>query len=154
VVARPLTLLAALALSACTAPELATRGNAQPVVMPAYDGGRVDQFASLAQRWHATGRPIHIASRCDSACAILASLPTACLTRTGSIGLHKPSLAIVTGGQVYFMGPDDNPQFYSNVTPRIAATVRAMEYNWSDPTAFPVRVTYRTAPQYGVKQCE
>jgi hypothetical protein len=156
-------LIAALALSACAPATVdVSQGrvvdvlahHTGPLVLPPYAGGNVAQFTSLARRAHATGRLIVIRHQCDSACAILASLPTACLDRGARIGLHQQFLVIREGGRVHNMGPTDDPAFYGNVTPQIAAKVRGLPFDWSDPYRMTAYITWADAPAYGVKQCQ
>jgi hypothetical protein len=127
--------------------------SSRPIVLPPYAGGSPAKFLDLANRLEATGRKIIIRYRCDSACAILASLPSACLDEGADIGLHHPYLVLLVNDQVFHMGPSDSPEFFDNVTPEISSKIKELNFNWDDPSEILFRITYETAPEFGINQC-
>jgi hypothetical protein len=144
---RPLILLATLALTACTAPELSSRAD-HTITRDA--GGAIADYAARADRMRQTGARVVIDGVCASACAMLASLPTACVTRRGKIGLHYPILML--NGKPF--APADPAQYFARLTPAMAQAVQARGYDWGNPMALTVTVTHETAPQYGVARCQ
>jgi hypothetical protein len=83
-------LIAALALSACAAPDVSTRAH----TVRNDNGGEIAAYIARADRLR--GQAVVITGECHSACAVLASLPTACLARGARVGLHRPYF--VAGG--------------------------------------------------------
>jgi hypothetical protein len=137
-VIRPL--IAALCLSACAAPELATRriGND--------GGGVVTEYIARADSLR--GQPVVISGECHSACAVLASLPSACLGPRARVGLHPPYF--VAGGVAF---PHYGAEFFAHVTPQIAQAVRAMPFDYSRAGHIQLTITAATAAQYGLRAC-
>ena len=135
-------LIAALALSACAAPDVTTRriGNA--------GGGVVTEYIARADSLR--GQPVVITGECHSACAMLASLPTACLGPRAKVGLHWP---YVKHGSVV-AGPDALSPWFDRVTPQIAAAVRAMPFDYASAGDVQITVTAANAAQYGLRVCE
>jgi hypothetical protein len=132
--------LVALALSACAAPDLATRriGND--------GGGVVTEYIARADALR--GQPVVITGECHSACAVLASLPSACLGPRARVGLHPPYF--VAGGVAFqHLGHD----FFQNVTPQIARAVRAMPFDYTRAGDIQLTITAATAARYGLRAC-
>jgi hypothetical protein len=124
-----------------------------PLILPPYEGGGVDQFINLASRIAGTGRPVHISYTCNSACAIIASLPSACLTKTGRVGLHPPTRFLIVGDQTFVMGPEYQA-LDGYVTTQISRAIKKMPFSWDNPQAIQLTITYQTAPQYGLRRCQ
>ena len=90
--------LVLIALPACAAPP--TRGIAatpaaagpEPIVIHDNRGGNVLQMIQRRSELEASGRPVRISGRCNSACTMLITLPNACLARDASVGFHAPRL--------------------------------------------------------------
>ena len=95
---RRAALLVLIALPACAAPL--TRGIAatpaaagpEPIVIHDNRGGNVLQMIQRRTELEASGRPVRISGRCNSACTMLITLPNACLVRDASVGFHAPRL--------------------------------------------------------------
>lgn len=95
---RRAALLVLIALPACAAPP--TRGIAatpaaarpEPIVIHDNRGGNVLQMIQRRTELEASGRPVRISGRCNSACTMLITLPNACLARDASVGFHAPRL--------------------------------------------------------------
>jgi hypothetical protein len=141
-------LLATLALTACTAPELASRAD-HTITRDA--GGAIADYAARADHMRQAGARVVIDGVCASACAMLASLPTACVTKRGKIGLHWPYLPDARG---IALGPAPISTFFDRVTPEIAAAVRALPFDYRNPEAITLNITWANAPQYGVARCQ
>jgi hypothetical protein len=137
-------LIAALALSACAAPDVSTRAH----TVRNDNGGSIAEYIARAERLR--GQPVVIAGTCHSACAVLASLPTACLGPSARVGLHWPYLLV--NGAV--LGPDVSSAWFRYVTPQIAATVRALPFDYARANELQITVTAASAAQYGLKVCE
>jgi hypothetical protein len=135
-------LIAALALSACAAPELATRriGND--------GGGVVTEYIARADALR--GQPVVITGECHSACAMIASLPSACLGPRARVGLHWPYVKV---GETV-AGPHANSPWFDRVTPQISAAVRAMPFDYARAGELQLTVTAANAAQYGLRACE
>jgi hypothetical protein len=134
-------LIAALCLSACAAPELATRriGND--------NGGVVTEYIARADALR--GQPVVITGECHSACAVLASLPSACLGPRARVGLHWPYVKV---GETV-AGPHANSPWFDNVTPQIARAVKAMPFDYARAGHIQLTITAATAARYGLRAC-
>jgi hypothetical protein len=138
---------ACIAVSACGAAI-----SGPPVVTIAGDrGGEIPRYIARANDLRAQGTPVRVTGECHSACAILASLPTACIARGGRIGLHWPYLPAAGG---IALGPDIGNPFFDHVTPQIAAAVRGLPFDYRNPGAVHLTVTAKTARQFGLTECE
>lgn len=100
---RRAALLALIALPACAAPPsavtVATASHSrtaepagEPIVIHDNRGGNVVQMIARRNELEASGRPIRITGRCNSACTMLITLPNACLDPNASVGFHAPRL--------------------------------------------------------------
>lgn len=99
---RRAALLALIALPACAAPPSAvtvatasqsqTGPAAEPIVIHDNRGGNVVQMIARRNELEASGRPVRITGRCNSACTMLITLPNACLDPDASVGFHAPRL--------------------------------------------------------------
>jgi hypothetical protein len=135
-------LIAALALSACAAPELATRriGND--------NGGVVTEYIARADSLR--GQPVVITGERHSACAMIASLPSACLGPRARVGLHWPYVKV---GETV-AGPHANSPWFDRVTPQIAQAVRAMPFDYTRAGDVKLIVTPKNAAAFGLRVCE
>jgi len=137
---------ACIAVSACGAAI-----SGPPVVTISRDGGgEVSRYIARANDLRAQGTPIRVTGECHSACAIIASLPTACIARGGRVGLHWPYLPTDHG---IALGPDIGSEWFRHVTPQIAAAVRGLPFDYRNPRATKMQITWATAPQYGLTRC-
>ncbi|PZO67091.1 MAG: hypothetical protein DI498_04975 [Paracoccus denitrificans] len=71
-------------------PARSARG--EPIVISNNKGGNVLQMVAHRSELEASGRPVRIEGKCNSACTILTTLPNACLAPTATIGFHAPRL--------------------------------------------------------------
>jgi hypothetical protein len=117
--------LVALAMSACAAPEMASRSH----TVRNDNGGSVREYIARAEKLRAEGVPVVITGACHSACAMIASLPNACLGPRARVGLHWPYVKL--GATV--AGPHANSPWFDKVTPQIAAAVRSAQCRLTMP---------------------
>lgn len=99
---RRAAILALIALPACAASPSATvatasqpqqvAATAEPIVIHDNRGGNVVQMIARRNELEASGRPVRISGRCNSACTMLITLPNACLDPDASVGFHAPRL--------------------------------------------------------------
>jgi len=153
VVMRPLLALALIAGCTTATHDVVHSIPANAVIITADRGGSEQTYIARADALRRSGTPVVIAGQCDSACSILASLPSACVAHGARIGLHQPRQVWVTNGQRLEAGPNLNTQYYRHVTPQIAARVRSMPFNYERPWEMPVTITHAEAPRYGLRQC-
>lgn len=71
-------------------PARSARG--EPIVIRNNKGGNVLKMVAQRSELEASGRPVRIEGKCNSACTILTTLPNACLAPTATIGFHAPRL--------------------------------------------------------------
>lgn len=100
--ARRAAVLTLSALPACAAPPPETTATAspprpsaaltRPLVIHDDRGGNVLQMIQRRNELEASGRPVRISGRCNSACTMLVTLPNACLAPDASVGFHAPRL--------------------------------------------------------------
>jgi hypothetical protein len=134
--------LVALAMSACAAPDLASRSH----TVRNDNGGSVREYIALAEKLR--GQPVVITGECHSACAVLASLPNACLGPRAKVGLHPPYF--VAGGVAFF---HPGAEYFAYVTPQIARAIRAMPFDYTRAGDLQLTITAATAAQYGLRAC-
>jgi hypothetical protein len=138
---------ACIAVSACGAAI-----SGPPVVTITRDGGgSISAYIARATELRAQGTPVRVTGECHSACAIIASLPTACIAKRGRVGLHWPYLPAAGG---IALGPDVFNPFFDHVTPEIAAAVRALPFDYRNPGAVHLTVTAKTARKFGLTECK
>lgn len=97
---RRAALLALVALAACGAPSIPASSapaapraaSAEPIVIHDNGGGNVVQMISRRAELEASGRPVRISGKCNSACTMLITLPNACLDPDARVGFHAPRL--------------------------------------------------------------
>lgn len=99
--ARRAVVLALIALPACAAPPpamtaasgaQAAQPGTEPIVIHNNRGGNVVQMIARRQELEASGRPVRITGKCNSACTMLITLPNACLAPDATVGFHAPRL--------------------------------------------------------------
>lgn len=99
---RRVVLLTLTALPACAAPPPRAAATtlsqrlpdtaAEPIVIHNNKGGNVVQMIVRRNELEASGRPVRISGKCNSACTMLITLPNACLAPDASVGFHAPRL--------------------------------------------------------------
>lgn len=87
-----LTLILSACVATTTAPPVAARGSAEPIVIWNNRGGNVLQMVQYRNKLAASGRPVEIRGYCRSACTILITMPNACLGPKATVGFHAPRI--------------------------------------------------------------
>jgi hypothetical protein len=146
---RDALILAAVALAACGAGMSDFAQASRQITISGDNGGSVREYIARAERLRAEGVPVVIAGACHSACAMIASLPNACLGPRAKVGLHWPYVKL--GGTV--AGPDALSPWFDRVTPQIAQAVRAMPFDYTRAGHIQLTVTAANAAQYGLRAC-
>lgn len=138
-------------MAACGAGMSETAQVGRTITIHDERGGSISAYIDRANAYRAAGVPVVISGNCHSACAVLASLPTACLGPRARLGLHWPVL--LANGHV--LGQDIDSPWFDHVTPQIAASVRARPFDSARALdKEQVTVTPRNAAQYGLRACE
>jgi hypothetical protein len=116
-------------------------------------GGKVAEYADRARALQAGGQRVVIDGLCASACAMIASLPNACVTERGIIDLHWPYLVVTIDGRQAIAGIAPADEFWAMVTPQIARAVRASVFSTTHAGRATYRITAQSAPKYGLRLC-
>lgn len=69
-----------------------------PIVIRNDGGGNVPKYVARRADLAASGRPIEIRDKCNSACTILITLPNACVAPDAQIGFHRPNSRVKIAG--------------------------------------------------------